>query len=84
MTKVKLGILINQTKLETKQAVNEVFARSGLPAYMREGVLLELLYENEKEKNRELTAEYEESRREMYEELTKKEKQEEAQEEKAE
>ena len=54
---VSLGLIIENTKKEMRTAVNQVICQSGLPAYLIEGVLTEILAEVRKQVNMELVEE---------------------------
>jgi hypothetical protein len=60
-----LGIILEQTREQIKDTVNMIFLNKGIPAYLREGIILELLSDVREQKNKELMIEYNEEIRKM-------------------
>lgn len=58
--KPTLIIILERARAILKNALNHVIAETALPAYLIEGVLLDLLAEVRAQKATEITAEYEE------------------------
>lgn len=55
-----LILIIEETRKDMIQAINNVTAKSGIPAFLLEGIILEVLSDIRNMKNRELTAAIEE------------------------
>lgn len=55
---IPLSIMIEQTRMKMVQGVNQVIEDSHLPAFLIEGILVEILAEVRKQKNIELTSDY--------------------------
>lgn len=53
-----LGIILERTRTEVKDTVNMIFSKSGIPAYLREGIILDILVDVREMKGRELAIEY--------------------------
>lgn len=51
-----LSVVLERTKLQLVQSFNQIIADSKLPAYLYEGIILDILSETRKRKNLELVA----------------------------
>lgn len=54
--KIPLSVLMENARGKLTQAFNQIINESGLPAYLIEGILLELLSETRNRKNLELVS----------------------------
>ncbi len=55
---IPLSVLLENTKIRMTDSVNKVIQESNLPAYLIEGILLDILVEIRKQKNLELVSDY--------------------------
>lgn len=53
-----LSLIIENAKLQTVRAVNQVRAASGLPAYLFEGIIVSILADIKEEKNFEMSRDF--------------------------
>lgn len=71
-----LGIILENTREEVKGTVNMIFRREGIPAYLAEGIILDVLSDIREAKTQELMDEYEKELQEIREAKKKEEKKE--------
>lgn len=68
-----LSLIIEDAKLQTVRAVNQVRAASGLPAYLFEGILTSILIDIKEEKNYEISHDFSLYKAQLVEENSKQE-----------
>lgn len=69
-----LGLILENTREEVKGNVNMIFRKAGIPAYLAEGIILDVLSDIREAKTQELINEYEKELQAMNEAQKKEEK----------